>query len=113
MKTWIGFATTLAIITTAFPAQAGFYSTEGEDYGDIYSTRGNRDMYTTADDRQGLYTTENSGSIYSTSDKREGLYTSEETPRSEDSGGVTGAELMDSAPASSAGSVYNGYMPGQ
>lgn len=98
---------------TAFPAYGGFYSTEGEDYGDIYSTRGNRDMYTTADDRQGLYTTENSGSIYSTSDKREGMYTSDEVPRSQDDGGVTGAELMDSAPASSAGSVYNGYMPGE
>lgn len=94
-------------------AAAQIYSTEqNEDYGDIYSTRGNRDIYTTADDRQGIYTTRDSGSIYSTVDKREGTYTTKEQPPAP--GGtaddVPGAELKDDGTVG-AGSVYDGYMP--
>lgn len=96
----------------AGPALANIYSTiedKGEDYGDIYSTRGNRDIYTTMDDRQGVYTTHDSGTIYSTEDKREGTYTSSETPTLPVTQDVQGAQLMDSGlPADS---VYEGYMP--
>lgn len=95
----------------ASPAWANIYSTieqKGEDYGDIYSTHGNRDIYTTMEDRQGVYTTTDSGMIYSTEDKREGAYTTgETTPAATEN--VEGAQLMDSElPADS---VYDGYMP--
>lgn len=100
----------------AAPAHAGsIYSSiedEGEDYGDIYSTRGNRDIYTTEDKRNGLYTSKDDGSIYSSEDKREGAYTTgEKTP---DPGGVDnvqGSDLKDGG-AIGPGDVYNGYMPG-
>ena len=95
----------------ASPASANIYSTieqKGEDYGDIYSTHGNRDIYTTMEDRQGVYTTTDSGTIYSTEDKREGAYSTGETPPAV-AQNVEGAQLMDNElPADS---VYDGYMP--
>lgn len=105
-------ATTIFSSLMNSPALANIYSTmedKGEDYGDIYSTRGNRDMYTTTDDRQGVYTTHDSGTIYSTEDKREGIYTSSESPPVSRAQDVQGAQLMDGGlPANS---VYDGYMP--
>lgn len=75
-------AASVLLSLAAGPALANIYSTieeKGEDYGDIYGTRGNRDVYTTMDDRQGIYTTQDSGMIYSTEDKREGAFTTAET----------------------------------
>lgn len=96
-------------------AAGSIYSTieeAGEDYGDIYSTRGNRDIYTTEDKRQGLYTTKDNGTIYSTEDKREGQFATEEQPPSESGvDGVQGSDLKDSG-GMEADNVYDGYMPG-
>lgn len=116
MKRKIAF---IALVTAAailpLPAGAGsIYSSieeKGEDYGDIYSTRGNRDIYTTGDDRNGLYTSKDNGAIYSSEDKREGAFTTKETPP--DRSGVDdvqGADLHDGG--GMVGSAYNGYMPG-
>jgi hypothetical protein len=104
------FAISLMVASAATAAPYSSYESKGEDYGDIYSTRGNRDIYTTEDDRQGVYTTKDSGSIYSSMDKQEGNYTTEESVPAASGTDVTGSGLMDSQ-TMEPDSVYDGYMP--
>lgn len=104
MKAIPVFLCTACMLTSAHAANI-YSTTENSDggRGSIYSTHGNRGIYTTEDSREGRYVTRGDGGIYSTADKREGIYTSRDEPA---------PPTPHNGPEGMAGSVYNGYMPG-